>query len=247
MSDFPGKPADYIRPSWHPALRQPSETVQPDELQSDRLWRGVEFLRWVVDKRRGSPDALAVQGFAAVQANVPGYENRPAPRVMLVPHPDAIMEPGQQPDMIVVANGQRTYFAGRQQYREGCASITGGFLGRVEHSEAIGVHGLVLDEGTRSFQGEHLPYRDQSVAAVEHELRHQKGSLFTDAVFNPLVRHRVRPDQIPMWRQHCLTDWGQRGAPGYPDGLWNVRDLWRETGVRKRPLPNLGGQNPDQK
>jgi peptide deformylase len=101
----------------------------------------------------------------------------------------AVVEPPEGP-LIVLINPEITKREGERVVDEGCLSVPG-YRGQVKRAVSVKVKYL-----NREGKEERLKCTDLTAQAIEHELDHLDGILFTDRLVEPGKLERVEPEDV---------------------------------------------------
>lgn len=171
-----------ILTSEHPVLRQKAKKIKRVDAATSKL---VEDMLETMREANGL-------GLAAPQIGV-------GLRVIVIEMPEDEEEP-HSGEQVVLINPEIVKSAGEQFGEEGCLSIPG-YVGMVRRAMKVTVKGLSPKGKEVKVNGEGLLAR-----ALQHEIDHLDGVLFTDRLEKPedLYRLTEENERVPVF---------QRGAP----------------------------------
>ncbi len=159
-----------ILTSEHPVLRQKAKKVKRVDAAAQKL----------VDDMFESMHAAHGLGLAAPQIGV-------SLRVLVIEMPQDEEEP-HSGEKIVLINPEIVKATGEQFGEEGCLSIPG-YVGMVRRADKVTVKGLDYKGKEIRVKGEELLAR-----ALQHEIDHLDGVLYTDRLEKPEDLYRVTED-----------------------------------------------------
>ncbi len=167
-----------ILTSEHPVLRQKAKKVKRVDASTNKL----------ADDMLESMRAAKGLGLAAPQIGV-------GLRVLVIEMPEDDEDP-HSGEQIVLVNPEIVKVQGEQFGEEGCLSIPG-YVGMVRRAMKVSVKGLNRKGKEVRVSGEGLLAR-----ALQHEIDHLDGILFTDRLEKPQDLYRVTDDneRIPVFQ-----------------------------------------------
>ena len=167
-----------ILTSEHPVLRQKAKKVKRVDASSQKL----------IDDMFESMHAANGLGLAAPQVGV-------SLRVLVIELPEDKEDPGSG-EPIALVNPEIIKSDGEQFGEEGCLSIPG-YVGMVRRSMKVTVKGLNRKGKVVRVKGEGLLAR-----ALQHEIDHLDGVLFTDRLEKPEDLYRITEthERVPAFQ-----------------------------------------------
>jgi peptide deformylase len=159
-----------ILSSEHPVLRQKAKKLKRVDASTSKL----------IDDMLDSMRAARGLGLAAPQIGV-------SLRVLVVEMPQDEEEPNSG-EQVILVNPEITKSEGEQFGEEGCLSIPG-YVGMIRRALKVTVKGLNRKGKEVRVQGSGLLAR-----AIQHEIDHLDGILFTDRLEKPEDLYRVTED-----------------------------------------------------
>lgn len=160
-------------------------TILTDEnprlrLKSQKVTKFDKNLRILAENMLHTMDNANGIGLAAPQVGI-------LQRLLVIDIPEDLEFEGSEPFELVIVNPEIIKSSGAEMGEEGCLSVPG-WYGEVKRYKYITVRGQdVWGKPTRlSLEG--LPAR-----AVQHEIDHLNGIIFTDLVVDAATLHKVEP------------------------------------------------------